>query len=140
MNAQIIAAIISTAGNLAGKVVDFWRGSDNATEENATEEAAVRAVTEHYEDLRDGITDNSMKIIRYLEKEQARNLEEIWREVFGNEPKQEEFSYRLRYLETIGVVRMSPSTVFIEYRITPLGKAFLNEARHRKHYEDVLFD
>jgi hypothetical protein len=132
MDPVVIASIITAAGGLASKMLEFWK---HAPEDKDVEALAANIVATHYEGLKDGVTNESMTIIRCLENGEQWRPIQLWRKVFDAAPEEpralHEFDYRLKYLETIGLIREGLNS----YRITSLGKAFSNEARLRKEYE-----
>jgi pimeloyl-ACP methyl ester carboxylesterase len=96
-----------------------------------------------YNKLQSVITPHSMQVIHTLEDGQPRHSREIWEKVFGKEHQgreMEEFEYRLMYLAVNGLIERNSQDGHAQqiYQITPLGKAFVDEARRRGHYRDML--
>lgn len=101
-------------------------------------------VSKHYDVLRGLISNSCMKILRRLENGQNHSESELIVEVYPEyetmsrveyDRLREEFKYRLYFMDLTGVI-VRPTS---EYYITGLGRAFINLARERKDYYDVLF-
>lgn len=138
MDPRIVAAIISTAGVFAGKLLDAWHKTPvvvSAKDEVKTQVALGKAIEQHYGDLQSGLSSNSVKVLRFLEGGDPKRDLEIWQYVFPENEYAHEFGYRLRYLETLGLIKES---VQAEYRITRLGRGFLEEARKRGDFKSTL--
>jgi hypothetical protein len=135
----VIAALVSAAGGLLGKVIE--RGSQR------DEKAAAHAkeiIDKTYETLRVNFTDGCVRVLKLLESGQNQAPFQIRSKLYPSlklapEAMQNfdsEFRYRLEYLRLNGVLTMVGGR---EYGITRLGQAFLEEARRKHDYYSVLF-
>lgn len=140
MEPTIIAAVVSAAGSLLGKVIELYAGN----RDTRTQEQAASVIQKTYETLKGNLTDGCVRVLKLLE---SGSLLYSWmiRERFyptlqlPQEHLQEldsEFRYRLEYLRLNGVVTLVAGS---EYGITRLGLAFLVEARRRRDYYGELF-
>jgi hypothetical protein len=89
------------------------------------------------------VSANCMKTIHALEDGRIWAPAKIWERVFVGQPQKrelDEFGYRLMYLEKLGLIRMNSRDASGNYlyQITPLGRRFVDDARHRRDYDDVL--
>jgi len=140
IEAPILAAMITGSATLLSKAID-WVGKRN--DGKAASDAKL-VVDEAYDQLREGFTDGCVRVLMILEKGENRMAHQI-REKFYPKLRlnpddmravDSEFRYRLEYLRHSGALAFIGGS---EYGITAIGQAFLEEARKRKHYYDVLF-
>ncbi len=140
METQIALAIISTAGAFANKLLEVWNktpdGHKQTKQEKKIQSALTTTIEKHYTDLQSALTTDSVKILHYMEPGDPVKEKEVWKYLFPKKKKYvDEFEYRLRYLEALGLVK---GGIRSEYRITRLGRAFLEEARRRGDFKRAL--
>lgn len=139
MEPTVIVAVVSAAGGLLGKVIEWvGRKDDKASED------AKSVVLKAYDTLKLNFTDGCVRVLKQLESGENQASFQIRSKLHPSlqlTPELErvldgEFKYRLEYLRLNGVLAMVGGS---EYGITRLGQAFLQEARSRKDYYNVLF-
>jgi hypothetical protein len=137
---QIVAAMVSSIATLGTSVFEKWGRRPRAQIDTRVEER----VDEHYDTLRALLTDHCVRVLKRMEDGQNHAPIELLRTIYlevkemGYEDVrrlEHEFEYRLRFLEVLGVVTRPTS----EYFITTLGMTFLQKARDRRDYFEVLF-
>lgn len=136
MEPAVVAAMISAFGSLGVKVFEKWGNAPRSREDDRVDES----VAEHYDTLRACLSDHCVAVLKRLEDGQNRSAMELVRVIYPSltdvtREFETEFDYRLRYMESLGVITR-PTT---EYFITPLGISFLGHARGRRDYYRVLF-
>ena len=138
MEPMIVAAMISAGGKIVTSLFERWSGK---TISQKTQDV----LTQHYDTLKGLASDNCMRLMKRLEDGQNRSVDQLIIHLypdyggFSDAEKQRlrsEFEYRLFFLTLSGLVTRPTR----EYYITELGKAFVNEARSRRDYFNVLFD
>jgi len=141
MDPTIIASIISTAADVGIAIFEKWTSPESDAKKIKKKTAFMK---KHYNELRGMLSKNCMRVLKKMEDGQSRRVEELIVQVysdfkgFGNEEKQRlkgEFEYRLNYMEQMGVI-VKPKR---EYFITELGILFINVAREKKDYPEILF-
>ena len=139
MDPTVIAAIISAAASMGTSIFERWSGKATKVDERLDQ-----LVKGQYEKLRRFLTDPCVKILKRAEDGQNHDMSELRDLVYPNLTfstvqqemiLDEEFSYRLRYLQLIGALTQAGN----DYYITRIGMAFLREARERKDYFKILF-
>jgi hypothetical protein len=140
----IIAAVVQASGGLLQTVISLYYGGDRDAE---TRKHAARIIQKTYETLHWNLTGGCVRVLKLLEPGHLLYASMVRESYYPNlqvlqehlEPLDKEFGYRLEYLRLHGVVdRVGGFDP--EYGITQLGLAFLEEARRRRDYQDVLFD
>ena len=140
MEKIIIEALVSAAGKLLSKVIESASERDDAAHEQAK-----KVIKKTYGVLRGNFTDGAVRILKMLEDGRNRMVFQIRQSMYPTLKLPQniehqfdgEFRYRLEYLRLNGVVYFIGGS---EYAITRLGQAFLEEARRRRAYPDVLFN
>lgn len=140
MEPTVIAALVSVAGGALSKVIDWASKRDDAADRQAK-----KVVGKAYDLLKGNFTDGAVRVLKVLEDGRNRMPFQIRQSVYpelklAQDEKDQfdgEFRYRLEYLRLNGVVGIVGGS---EYVITRLGQAFLEEARRRRDYPNVLFD
>jgi hypothetical protein len=139
MDPVIISSIITAAASIGTSIFEGWSKSTKKEDEKLD-----KIITENYEKLRSHITDPCTRILKRSEDRQNHVLSDLRDAAYPEikfsaytDEKQynEQFKYRLNYLQLVGVMFQAGG----DYFITPLGMAFMREARNRKDYFDVLF-
>ena len=139
MDPVVIASIITAAASVGTSIFEGWSKSSKKVDEKLD-----KLVTENYEKLRLHITDPCTRILKRSEDRQNHVLSDLREAAYpgtkfsaytDEQQFDEQFKYRLKYLQLVGVM----SQIGGDYFITPLGLAFLREARNRKEYFDILF-
>ena len=139
MEPSVIAAVVSAAGTLLGKVIEWAGRRDDAAQKQAKE-----VIEKAYDALKANFTDGAVTVLKVLENGENQAPFQIRHRMYpaltlskDQEPQFDgEFRYRLEYLRLNGVVTLVGGS---EYGITRLGQAFLEEARRRRDYYRVLF-
>jgi hypothetical protein len=140
MEASIISAILITAGNLLGKVLERGKSGDPSPE---NDRVAADVAQRSYDTLRKNLTDGCVKVLKILENGEYKRPDQLFESMYPelnlsvkeNTYFQREFGYRLQYMKLNGVL------LYIAGRdctITRLGLAFLEEARRKNDYHNVL--
>lgn len=139
ISAPVIAALVPLAGSAIGKIIT-WIGN-----RKGNEKADADAVIEKtYATLRSAFTDGCVRVLHAIENGQLAHATRMRELVYADLPLppsctqafEGELRYRLEYLRLHGVLApVGPS----EYGITSLGEAFLEQARRKHHYSNVLF-
>jgi hypothetical protein len=140
MDSTIIAAVVTAAGALLEKAVELFAGN----RDKKRQAPAEQVIQDTYDTLRGNLTDGCVKALKLLESGSLLYPGMIRQKFYPTlqlpaEPLQtldHEFRYRLEYLRLNGVVTLVAGG---EYGITRLGLAFLEEARRRRDYYDLLF-
>lgn len=136
MEPAIVASMINAFATIGTRVFEKWGNRPRSQEDERIDER----LEEHYDTLRACLTDHCVAVLKRLEDGQNRTASDLVGTVY---PKLEnltrefetEFDYRLRYMESLGVITR-PTT---EYFITPVGVSFLQKARSHRDYFRVLF-
>lgn len=132
---------MKAAGGLLSKILEW--GANSQTDA-AKEAQADKVIKKTYDTFKGNFTDNTVKVLRVLDDETNLLPTHIRPKLYPDLALQAkatatafdaEFRYRLEYLCLYGVVRHIGDS---EYGITQFGKAFLKEARGRKHYLSVM--
>lgn len=140
MQAPIVAALITLGTNIAPTLFQKWSNAPKTPAEVQGEEF----VKQKYDDFRTLLENRSVRILVKLEDGQNRNLRQIRQLVLPDhafrsreeeDQFDDEFAFRLKYLESTGMLT-NPGG---EYFITNAGMAFLAEARKRKDYYAEFF-
>jgi hypothetical protein len=139
LSPPVIAALVTVAGNVIGKIITWIgeRGADGKAEADA-------AIEKAYPTLRGAFTDGCVRILKALENGQLAHAPRIRQLVYTElalpdnmvSAFEGELRYRLEYMRLHGVLAPVGPT---EYGITSLGQAFLEQARRRRDYYNVLF-
>ena len=135
----VIAALVTAAGNVIGKIIT-WIGERGANGKADADAAIEKA----YPTLRGAFTDGCVRILKVLENGQLAHAPIIRQRVYTDlalpdnivSAFEGELRYRLEYMRLHGVLAPVGPT---EYGITSLGLAFLEQARRRRDYYNVLF-
>ncbi len=135
--ATILPALITASPKLIEIAIQLWRGKDVDAE-------TKKVLDQAYDKLIDYFTDHCVKVLLALEEGIFLPIPDLRSRLHPGLQLPEaaiyqfdsEFKYRLEYLRLTGVVALVAGS---EYRITRLGRAFLNEARRRRDYSKVLF-
>jgi hypothetical protein len=139
LNSPVIAALVSAAGSVIGKIIT-WVGEKG---DSGKADADV-AIQEAYATLRGAFTDGCVRILKALENGQLAHALMVRQRDYTDLILPDhliaafdgELRYRLEYMRLHGVLATVGPT---EYGITSLGQAFLEEARRRRDYPNVLF-
>jgi hypothetical protein len=143
----IIAAVVQASGGVLQTVIKLYYGANPDTE---TQKHAAKIIQKTYNTLRWDLTGGSVRVLKLLENGQLQRANMVRKSFYPNlqvlqehgDPLEEyldnEFGYRLQYLRVHGLVGTAAGGLYPEYGITALGLAFLQEARHRRAYLDVL--
>ncbi len=136
MEPAIIASMINAFATIGTRVFEKWSNRPRSPEDDKIDER----LEEYYDTLRACLTDHCVAVLKRLEDGQNRTAGELVGTIYPRlenttRELETEFDYRLRYMESLGVVTR-PTT---EYFITPLGVSFLQKARGRKDFFRVLF-
>jgi hypothetical protein len=137
----IIAAVVTAAGTLVGKVLELLA---NNHRDPKAKDLAASVIQKTYETLKGNMTDGCVKVLKLLESGSLSYPHQIRQRLYPNlhmPPEHltefdHEFRYRLEYLRLNGVVALVAGG---EYGITRLGSEFLEEARRRRDYYGVMF-
>ena len=140
MEATVIAAVVSAAGGLLEKVIE-WASPKGDDDKANTQAQAV--VIKAYDTLRTNFTDGCVRVLKLMESGEIQPPNKIRALLYptlhlvgeAEEHFDGEFKYRLEYMRLNGVLTMVGGS---EYGITHLGQAFLEEARKRRAYYSVL--
>src|SRR6266511_3617426 len=128
----VIAAIITGAANIGKSIFERWSGASKNVDKRLDQ-----FVEGEYDKLRRYLTDPSVSILKKAEDGQNHVLRDLRNFAYPNlsfsSPQEEsqydkQFDYRLRFLQLVGVLTQAVG----DYYITPIGMAFLREARKRK--------
>jgi hypothetical protein len=138
MEPTIIAAVVTASGGLLSKMIEWASKSNDDAHKKAT-----KVIGKTYDVLKGNLTDGAVRVLKFLEDGRNRMLIQLRQSMYPalnlaqNEEGQfnHEFRYRMEYLRLNGVVSFVGGS---EYAITRLGQAFLEEARRRRDYPDVL--
>lgn len=139
MDPVVISSIINAVASVGKSLFEGWSKSSKKEDEKLD-----KIVKDNYEKLRIHMSDPCVRILRESEDRQNHDLRQLREAAYpGTEfssSKDEllfnkEFDYRLKYLQIAGVLSQAGT----DYFITPLGMAFLREARIKKNYFDILF-
>jgi hypothetical protein len=139
MDPTVIAAIITAIASLGTSFSERFVGGSRQVDEKI-----FQIVKEHYDELRQHLTDPCVQILKKAEDGQNHNLEVLREAVYPNQAFSSyqderifnsEFDYRLRYLQLVGVL----AQVGGDYFITHTGMAFLRQAREKRDYFKILF-
>jgi hypothetical protein len=131
---------VTAAGSVLAKCLEVFTGAPDPKSQDQVREV----MGETYDTLRGLMTDGCVKVLRRLESGSLLYPQMIRESLYPNieMPTEamtfldKEFGYRLEYLRQCGVLNQVAGR---EYGITRLGLAFLEEARRRKDYYQVLF-
>jgi hypothetical protein len=134
MDPVLIAAIINTAGKISKEIFRGWGKEPESLfrREKKVKKKIKRIIEKYYDQIAKNITPHCLKVLISIESGHARRAKWIWSKVFKKRKYEREFTYRLRYLRANGLVSESMSW----FRITKLGRAFLEEARNNPGYWD----
>lgn len=140
MEPIVIAAIATAAGNVIGKVIEYAAGKDDKANADA-QKVAVKV----YDVLHTNFTDGCVEVLKLMEGGENQLPSQIRDRLYptfhlegdAEDHFEREFRYRLEYMRLNGVLTLIGG---IEYGISRLGQAFLQEARKRRDYRSVLFD
>ena len=136
---QVIAVLVTAAGNAIGKIIT-WVGERRDPARTEADEVVEKA----YGTLRSAFTDGCVKILKAMENGQLAHPPRIREVAYPDLELPEnlvsrfdgELRYRLEYMRLHGVIAPVGPT---EYGITDLGQSFLERARRKRDYYNVLF-
>jgi len=138
-NSPVIAALVTVLGSNISKIIR-WIGE---RDHNGKADADA-AIEKAYATLRGAFTDGCVRILKTLESGQLAHPRRLRQSIYADivlpdkaaAAFEGELRYRLEYMRLHGVLaRVGPT----EYGITSLGQAFLEQARKRRDYYDLLF-
>ena len=135
----LLAALVNAGLKRLTAFMEEWSAKRS---EDTKQQHASEWVSKHYTELRDAVTNNSMKVLAATEfgasfrRDQLRALlhPELDLDHQSMMAFDLEFHYRLEYLVLLGLL----TSGMREYRITRLGVAFLAAARERSDYASAL--
>jgi hypothetical protein len=136
----VIAALVNAGGSVLNKIITWVQSSADSGKADADV-----AIEKTYPILREAFTDGCVRILKAFENGQAAHAlmvrQRLYTDLVFPDPMiasafEGELRYRLEYMRLHGVLAPVGRT---EFGITSLGQAFLEEARRRRDYYNVLF-
>ena len=134
----VIAALVTTAGGVISKIIT-WIGQ---RDENRKADADA-VIEKTYATLRGAFTDGCVRVLKAIENGQLAHPHRMRRLVYSDLSLPDkvatafegELRYRLECMRLHGVITPVGPT---EYGITSLGQAFLEQARRKRDFSNVL--
>ena len=131
----IVVAIIKAGGGLLPKLLELAGGPSPD---------AGRVLLKVYEKVADAVSHNCLRVLVALQSSGAfQTPEQILvpaqkaarRQEPNGSPFENDIAYRLRYLGLLGLVRVGA----VDFALTDLGAAFIEQARRDKHRYGKVF-
>jgi hypothetical protein len=144
MNLSELADISKAAGSLLPSLFAAWRGQP---QEDPIQKEIYDLTSTNYNKFRYAINNDNMRVILHLETCTNCNARNLFQEVhrdnlelpsFGSREREfviKEFTWRLEYLSTIGMINQVTGG---EYAISHLGKNFARRARDTRDYIELM--